>query len=159
MARRFQSQITVEEYARMIEQGLLTAFDRVELIEGEIVDKMTQGNPHSMCILVLNELFRFRAPAEVVIGVQGPVWMPPDSVPEPDVFLIRREALQLRPRPHPEDITLLIEVCDTSLTWDRSVKVPLYARNGVPEVWLIDLNGQRLLRYLEPEPSPPEGWR
>lgn len=159
MAGRFQSPVTADDYDRMIEQGLLTAADRVELIEGEIVEKMGQDDPHFVCILMLNELFRFRAPTDLVIGVQGPIWMSPDSVPEPDVFLIRRPALHVRPRPRPEDIALLIEVCDTSLAWDRSVKLPLYARAGVPEVWLVDLNGQRLLRYLEPEPAPPEGWR
>ena len=62
MARRFPSPITIKEYDRMIEQGLLTAFDRVELIEGEIVEKMGQDDPHSMCILVLNELLRRTTP-------------------------------------------------------------------------------------------------
>lgn len=159
MARRFPSPITTEDYERMIDQGLLTDCDRVELIEGEIVEKMTPGDPHAMCVLVLNQLFRFRAPDDLVIGVQGPLWLPPDSVPEPDVFLIRLPALHIRRRPLPSDIALVIEVCDTSFRWDRSVKVPLYARNGVAEVWLVDLNGQRLLRYRDPEPAPPEGWR
>lgn len=158
MARRFPSPITTEEYERMIEQGLLTAFDRVELIEGEIVEKVTPRDPHSMCVLVLNQLFRFRAPDDLVIGVQGPLWLPPDSIPEPDVVLIRLSALHVRRRPLPSDIALLIEVCDTSFRWDRSVKAPLYARAGVAEVWLVDLNGQRLIRYLDPEPAPPEGW-
>lgn len=159
MARRFPSPITTEDYERMIDQGLLTDCDRVELIEGEIVKKMTPGDPHATCVIVLTHLFRFRAPDDLVIGVQGPLWLPPDSVPEPDLFLIRLPALQVRRRPLPSDIALLIEVCDTSFRGDRSVKVPLYARNGISEVWLVDLNGQRLLRYIDPEPAPPEGWR
>lgn len=67
--------------------------------------------------------------------------------------------MQLRRRPRPEDILLLIEVCDTSFSRDRRVKVPLYARAGVAEVWLIDVNGECLYRFLDPQSAPSEGWR
>lgn len=158
MARRFPTPVTAEEYDRMIADGLLTAFDRVELIEGEIVEKRSEGDAHAMCVATLNDLFRFRAPAELAIMVNAPTWMAPDSVPEPDVFLIRRRPLETRRRPRPEDVALVIEVCDTSLAWDRRVKVPLYARAGIPEVWLVDLNGERLLRFRNPPPAPIGGW-
>lgn len=159
MARRFPSPITAVEYDRMITQGLLTEEDKVELIEGEIVDKMTEGDSHALCVITLTNLFRFRAPADVLIAVNGPAWIAPDSIPEPNVFLIGQRPMELRRRPRPEDILLLIEVCDTSFSRDRRVKVPLYARAGVPEVWLIDVNGERLYRFLDPQPAPPEGWR
>lgn len=159
MASRFPSPITADEFDRMIQQGLLTDEDKVELLEGEIVDKMTEGDSHALCVITLTNLFRFRAPADVLIAVNGPAWIAPDSIPEPDVFLIGQRPMQLRRRPRPEDILLLIEVCDTSLSRDLRVKVPLYARAGVPEVWLIDVNGECLHRFLDPQPAPPEGWR
>lgn len=158
MARRFPKPITADEYDRMIADGLLTAQDKVELIEGEIVEKMGEGDAHAMCVAMFTDMFRFRAPAELAIMVNAPAWMAPDSIPEPDVFLIRRRPLETRRRPRPEDCVLVIEVCDTSFSWDRRVKVPLYARAGIPEVWLVDLNGERLLRFRNPEPAPVGGW-
>lgn len=95
----------------------------------------------------------------MLIAVNSPAWIAPDSIPEPDVCLIGQRPMELRCRPLPEDILLLIEVCDTSYSGDPHVRMPLYAHAGVCEVWLIDVKQECLYRFLDLHPAPPEGWR
>lgn len=146
--RRF----TADEYLRMAEAGILHENDRVELIEGEILDMAAVGNRHLACVNRLNRLFMERLGRAVVVHVQNPVRLSEHSEPEPDVALLRPRAdFYAGKRPAPEDVLLLIEVSDTTLEYDREVKVPLYARAGVPEVWLVDLAGERVLTHTRPE--------
>src|SRR4051794_31509585 len=147
MAHRF----TVLDYHRMAETGILREDDRVELIEGEIVDMTPLGRRHLARVDHLAELL-FRGLGErAIVRVQGSIRLGERSEPQPDLVLLRRRAdYYAETDAGPADILLVVEVADTSLAHDRDVKVPLYARAGIPEVWLIDLNGENIAIYREP---------
>jgi Uma2 family endonuclease len=140
--------ITVHEYHRMAEVGLLAPDARVELIEGEIIDMAPIGKEHTSVVDQLNRLLVRAVGDDAIVRVQGSIRLSQISEPEPDVVL-------LKPRPDfyrseyasGADTLLVIEVSDTTLRYDRDVKVPLYARHGVPEVWIVDLQNDRLLVY------------
>lgn len=118
--------------------------DRVELIEGEILEMAAIGNRHLACVNRLTRLFIERLGRTVVVHIQNPVRISDRSEPEPDVMLLRPRAdFYAGKRPAPEDVLLLIEVPDTMLQYDREVKLPLYTRSGVPEVWIVDLMHER----------------
>jgi Uma2 family endonuclease len=145
---------TVEEYHRMAEVGLLSADDRVELIDGEIVEMTPIGWRHANCVNALNMLLARFAQGRYVVSVQNPLTISEHGEPQPDLVLLKR-----RPRgrlPDPEDVALVIEVSDTTLAYDRDVKLPRYARAGVPEVWIVDLVGRRVESHSAPSA---EGYR
>ena len=139
---------TVDDYQRMGETGILREDDRVELIEGEIVSMPPIGSPHGGGVKHLNRLLAQAVGERAIVAVQDPVVLRPRSEPQPDIAL-------LRPRPdfyahsHPEaaDVLLLIEVADSTLHYDLHVKVPLYARQGIPEVWVVDIAHRKVLRF------------
>lgn len=151
MAERSAQRISLEEYERMIATGLLTKAEKVELIEGEIVEMSPIGEAHACCVRALNRLFHLNAADSFLVDVQSPLRMGAWSLPQPDVAVLRNTPERYRERhPGPEDTFLVIEVCDSSLDPDLRVKVPLYARCGVAEVWLIDLPGERIHRFRSP---------
>jgi Uma2 family endonuclease len=151
--RRF----TVDEYHRLAECGVLGEDDRVELIGGEIVRMAAMGARHAACVTGLTELLVPRLAGVAVVRVQLPVAIPEHDEPEPDIALARpRPDRYAAAHPQPRDILLVIEVADTSLSYDREVKLPVYARAGVPESWLFDLAGRGIERHTEPVP---EGYR
>lgn len=145
-------QFTVEDFERMGAAGILAEDDRVELVSGEIIKMSPIGSRHAACVKAFNRGF---APLflrnAAVVGIQDPVKLSAETEVYPDVSL-------LRPRPddygtaHPtgDDVLLIVEVSDTTLAYDRGVKLPLYARAGVPEVWVVDLGGEQVLVYREP---------
>ena len=143
--RRF----TVHEYHRMGEAGILHEDDRVELIEGEIVEMAAIGTRHFSCVNGLNRLLVRGVGDAAVVSVQNPVRLDERTEPQPDLTVLRvrdyRESL-----PGPEDVLLLIEVSDTTLRYDRGVKLPLYARAGIREVWILDLAGEVIELYTGP---------
>lgn len=131
---------TVADYHRMAEAGILTEDDRVELIEGEIVQMSPIGSGHSGTVNALNHLLVKRVGDEAIVAVQNPVRLGDYSEPQPDFALLRpREDSYRSATPVAEDVFVLIEIADSSLISDRKVKVPLYARHGVPEVWIVNL--------------------
>jgi Uma2 family endonuclease len=138
----------------MAEVGILRPDARVELIEGEIIDMAPNGSRHAGTIDQLAAIFGgLERPARdrVMVRVQNPVRLDEHSEPEPDVALLRPRAdFYKSAHPRPPDVLLIIEVSVTSLRYDREIKVPLYARNGIREVWVIDLDGQSLIRYRDP---------
>ncbi|MBI4506726.1 MAG: Uma2 family endonuclease, partial [Chloroflexi bacterium] len=145
---------TVDEYERMGQAGILGEDDRVELIEGEIVEMTPIGHRHAGCVKRLNRLFSQELGTTAVIGIQDPVRLSEDSEPQPDVAVLRPRAdLYASAHPTPADVLLLIEVAESSAEPDRRVKVPLYARGGVPEVWLVDLGGETVTVYRDPTPD------
>ncbi len=142
---------TVEDYNRMGQAGILSEDDRVELIDGEIIVMTPIGSPHAGKVNRLNHLFAPRLRGRAIVTVQNPIVMPPDSEPQPDLALLRLRAdFYEHSHPGPEDIILLIEVSDTSLVYDRTVKLPLYARAGIREVWIVDLAAESVEVHQEP---------
>jgi Uma2 family endonuclease len=143
--RRF----TVHDYHRMGEAGILHEDDRVELIEGEIVEMAAIGTRHFVCVNQLNRLLVRGVGDEAIVSVQNPVRLDEHTEPQPDLTVLRvrdyRESL-----PMPGDVLLLIEVSDTTLAYDRGVKLPLYARAGILEVWIVDLAGEVIERHTGP---------
>jgi Uma2 family endonuclease len=144
--------LTVDEYYRMAEVGILAPDARVELIEGEIVDVTPIGSRHASLVNRLNRMLTVAVGERAIVQVQGPVRLGDRSEPEPDVALLKPRTDFYRDKhPTAEDVLLIIEVSDTMLAYDRSVKVPLYARHGVAEVWLIDLQSNRVSIHRNPQ--------
>ncbi len=140
--RRF----TVDEYHRMGEVGILPEDERVELIEGEILEMSPIGSRHAGIVNRLNDLFTLRLRGRAIVAVQNPISLGSKySEPQPDLTLLRPRAdYYADALPEPPDILLVVEVMDTSVKYDRRLKLPLYARAGISEVWLLDLNGERV---------------
>ena len=145
--RRF----TIDEYHKMIQADILTENDRVELLDGEIVEMSPIGSRYAACVDRLNRLFILVLGQQVIVRVQNPIRLSERSEPEPDLALVEaRPDFYAEAHPEPEDVLLLIEVADTSATFDRSVKLPLYAQASIVEVWLIDLSEKRVEVYRQP---------
>ncbi|MDW8059123.1 MAG: Uma2 family endonuclease [Thermomicrobium sp.] len=124
---------TIEDLERMVRAGILHEHDRVELIEGELFDMNLIGWTHQACVNRLTELFVRAVGGRTIVQPQAPVRLGERSLPQPDLALLRpRNGYDARSGPGPSDVLLLIEVSDTALTYDRDVKVPLYARAGIP---------------------------
>jgi Uma2 family endonuclease len=145
--------LTVAEYHALIDAGALTEDDRVELIRGQLVPKMPIGDSHAACVDRLNRLFNRRTDDTVLVRSQNPVVLA-DSEPEPDLSLVRfRPDYYASGKPTPADTLLVIEVADTSLERDRDEKGPIYAENGIPEYWIVDLNSDTVLVHRGPRPD------
>jgi len=143
--------ITVEEYYRMAEVGLLAEDARVELIEGEIIDMAPIGSRHGAVVSRLDELLQRAAGERAIVRSQTPLRLSRSSEPQPDLALVkRRRDFYEAAHPVPADVFLVVEVSDTTMRYDREVKVPLYARHGVPEVWLVDLAKRRVHFFRSP---------
>lgn len=140
---------TVDEYHAMGESGILTEDDRVELIDGQILAMSPIGSPHFHCVNRLTELFVLRAHGRAVVSVQNPVRLNNRTEPQPDVVLLRADMDKQR-LPRPEDVLLIVEVADTTLHFDTEIKVPRYAAAGIPEVWVVDLQGECIHVYRKP---------
>lgn len=144
-------QHTVADYYRMAETGILPAGLRVELIEGEIIDMAPIGSRHASTVDRLAFLFNRAVGNQAWVRVQNPVRLNDFSEPEPDLALLRwRDDFYAGGHPGPQDVLLIVEVADASLEYDRDTKLPLYARHGIPEAWLIDLAGKRIERHHKP---------
>src|SRR4051812_19105819 len=142
---------TVEEYGRMGEANVFSPDVRVELIEGEIVDMSPIGKRHAAAVEAVDEFARERLGRSVNVRVQNPIQLDDYSEPQPDISILkRRDDFYKHAHPRPEDVLLLIEVSDTTLEYDRRVKVPLYARFGIPEVWIVNLNDERVEMFADP---------
>ena len=140
---------TVADVERMLGSGLLDETDRVELIEGELIDMAPIGSRHANLVDVIAQLLVRRLPVGYRVRVQNPIRLGELSEPQPDIAVARDRSYAAA---HPEaaDVLLLIEVADTTLEIDRDVKLPLYARHGIPECWLVDVAGRSLSIHREP---------
>jgi Uma2 family endonuclease len=144
---------TVDEYRKMIAHGILTEQHNVELIRGEIVPKMPKGDLHAWCLKVLIRLFGPLVGNQAILSVQDPLYLP-DSAPEPDfVLLAFRADLYRSGGPRAADALLVVEVADSSLAYDREVKGPLYAENGIAEYWIVNLVDRCLEVHRAPCPD------
>lgn len=136
----------------MAEVGLLAPDARVELIEGEIVDMAPIGTTHAGIVNFLNRLLVRAAGDRAVVTIQQPIRLSMRSEPQPDVALLKmRTDLYRKNHPMAPDVLLLIEVSDTTLRFDRGPKLALYAKHGVAEVWIIDVEGKQVHCMREPQ--------
>lgn len=140
---------TVDEYERMVEVGILTEDDHVELIHGEILTKSPIGPRHVDSVAILSRPLTFAAPDDVLVLVQSPIRLPDRTEPEPDIALVHFGRYR-RALPEPDDVFVLIEVSDSTREYDRNTKLPLYAAAGIPEAWLVDIAADRVERHTEP---------
>ena len=146
--RRF----TVDDYYRMVETGILSEGDRTELIEGEIIEMIPIGSRHAGNVDRLNTLFTSSVEDDAIVRVQSPIRLDEHSEPQPDLTLLQpRDDYYASAHPTPDDILLVVEVADESLSYDRSTKIPLYARHGIPAVWLINLQENAVEVYERPD--------
>ncbi|MFN8633975.1 MAG: Uma2 family endonuclease [Chloroflexota bacterium] len=145
---------TRADYHRMAETGILAPDARVELIDGEIIEMSPVGSPHMGVVNRLNRLFTHRLGDAAVVQIQGPIALGDNGEPEPDVALLRfRDDFYSTATATEADTLLLIEVADSSERYDRQTKGPLYARYGIPELWIAELNHDRVIRHLDPTPT------
>jgi Uma2 family endonuclease len=149
--------LSVDEYHRMARAGILPEDSRVELINGEIIDMAPIGSRHAGTVLQLTSLLNQAVRGTAMVWAQNPIHLDPHTEPQPDLALLRpREDFYKTAHPRASDVLLIIEVADTSLRYDREIKIPLYAHHGIPEVWLVDLQSRTFTRHREPGP---EGYR
>jgi Uma2 family endonuclease len=147
-------QFTVDDYHAMVVAGALKEDDRVELIEGEIVDMTPIGLRHAAAVNILTRWLVTGCGSRAIVQVQGPIQIGLRSEPQPDLVALRPEDDFYRNKAAtPDDVLLLIEVSDGSLLYDRAVKLPLYARAGVREVWIVDLVRDEVEGHREPTPT------
>lgn len=146
-----RKRFTVDEYHKLGSAGVLSEDDRIELVQGELIQMPPIGSVHAGIVGRLDRYFQASLGASAVVWTQNPVTFPPDSEPQPDLALLKARADDyLSTLPGSADVLLIIEVADTTLAYDRDVKIPLYAKNGIPEAWLIDVAARRLELYRDP---------
>jgi len=137
---------TVDEYYRMAEAGIIAEDDRVELIEGEIIEMSPIGLKHMSCVDRANDLFTSAFKGRALISVQHPLRLNNYNEPQPDIVVLKPRADYYASKPHtPEDTFLVIEVSDTTLRYDVNVKLPIYAALGISELWIENLQKDLLL--------------
>lgn len=142
---------TTGDYHRMAEADVFAAGDRVELIEGEVVEMSPIGLAHAYCVRRLNNVLAQRVGRHALVDVQNPLRLGDHSEPQPDLMLLRPRADEYeRALPEAGDVLLVIEVSDRTVAFDREVKLPLYARHGLPEVWLVDLVSSTVEVHRDP---------
>lgn len=143
---------SLDDYHCIIEAGILGKDDKVELIDGEIIEVAPIGSRHAAGVDRLNFVFSQRVLEWAMVRVQNPISLwDQRSEPEPDVVLVRhKDDFYAEAHPTAEDVLLVVEVADTSLAYDIEVKLPIYAQAGIPEVWVMDLHGEALRTFSEP---------
>ena len=149
-AREFPSRhrLSTTDYRRMGEVGILPPGARVELIDGEIIDMAPIGSRHAAVVRQMARLFQRAVGDTALVSVQSPIALGNLSEPQPDIALLApREDFYRNAHPGATDIFLVVEIADASLRYDRDIKVPLYARHGITEVWLVDLENNQLMRH------------
>lgn len=147
-----QRRWSVDEYHRMIAAGILTSRDRVELLDGQIVEMVPQEPSHASTTSSFGNDFVLLFAGKAWVRQQLPITIAPNSEPEPDVAVVRIDPNRYRDRhPIPEDVYLLIEVSDSTLNYDRQRKAKVYAQANIPEYWVIDVNQRQVFVFREPQ--------
>lgn len=142
---------TVFEFEQMGRAGIFAEDDRVELLDGDIVTMSPIGDRHAACVKRLNARLGASFRDQLIVSVQDPIRLDDFSTPQPDVaLLVSRDDFYSEEPPKPADVLLVVEVADSSLAFDMRVKVPLYARAGIPEVWVVDVNVGAVTVFTEP---------
>ena len=144
--------LSVSDYYRMAETSILTEDEHVELINGELFDMAPIGSFHAGLVTRLSRLLINKLGDLAIVTVQNPLHLSEFSAPEPDIAVLKPRADDyMQSLPTAQDVLLLIEVADTSLHYDRHIKLPLYAKHQIPEVWLCDVKEKRLDIYQHPD--------
>ena len=142
--------LTVDDVLRMVQAGVLDEDERVELLEGELIEMAPIGGAHMLTANRLNKTFVSAVGDAAVVSVQNNIALRPRSLPQPDLVLLRPEMLARPVVPGPQDILLVVEVADSTLAKDRDVKAPLYARHGIAELWIVDLEHRQVIVMRDP---------
>ena len=151
MATLLQGPFTVEMYYKLGELGVFHEDDRVELINGQIVPLSPIGEAHAACVRRLIGLLSRRIGAHAIVDAQNPVVLGESDSPQPDITVLKPRADGYQRHPRSADLLLVVEVADTSLAYDREVKVPRYAQAGVSEVWVVDVNAETISVFRNPD--------
>ncbi len=141
----------VDDYYKMIELGILKDYERAEIIEGELIKKMTVGNRHAFVVDVLTRLFVKNVADDVLVRVQNPIRLSDFNEPEPDLVLADLKKFDGRRHPRPSEILLVVEVSDATVKYDRETKLSLYGEAEIPEVWIVNL--QKNIVEVHQKPS------
>jgi Uma2 family endonuclease len=146
--------LSVQDYHRMLEAGILAADERVELIEGQLYKMAAKGTAHSAAVTRIDRVLSRLLAGKALLRFQDPVQLSDFSEPEPDVAVVQIDPLDYEDHhPTPGEVFWLIEVADTTLRRDRDLKVPVYGRSGIQEYWILDVQERCLYVYRKPEPT------
>jgi Uma2 family endonuclease len=147
MRKKFRT----DEVYQMMEIGILPEESGWELIDGEIIHRMTIGSKHAAIVKKLNRIFTRVFEDEVIISIQDPIHIDEYNEPEPDIALLKpRDDFYAKQHPEPKDVLLVIEISDSTLNYDREVKKEIYAEAGIDEFWLINLKLNTVETYSNP---------
>ena len=154
MAVQLQKRLlTTDAYHHLLQAGMFDEDDRLELIEGQIVEMSPISSKHAARVNRLNRMFTQMLGERALVSVQNPIRLGEHSEPQPDLALLRPRAdYYAGSHPEPADVLLVVEVSETLAGYDRDVKMPLYARAGIPEAWLLSLADKWIEVYSEPSP-------
>lgn len=143
---------TVNTYEKMLEKEIFTPQDRLELINGEIIEMSPIGLQHATTVIRFTNIFPLFFQNKALVSVQNPITLNDYSQPEPDLVLLKsRDDFYEQKRPTAEDIFLLVEVSDSTLKYDQEIKLPIYAQNNIMETWIINLNNHSVEVYRQPK--------
>lgn len=142
----------VEEICKMVEVGILPEESGWELIDGEVIHRMTIGSKHAGTIIRLGKLFERKIGDKTLVSIQNPIHIDDYNEPEPDIAILKpREDFYAESHPLPDNILLLIEISDSTIKFDREVKKTLYAEAEIAEFWLVNLKDNTIECYSSPK--------
>lgn len=142
---------TVTQYHQMATAGILCDTDRVELINGDIIDMSPINSEHAGMVNRLLRVLTKKLLGKAIMTIQNPIHLDDISEPEPDLTIAKiREDDYISAHPRPKDVFVVIEVADTSLDKDREIKAPLYAKHGIPEYWIVNLKDKQIELFRQP---------
>ena len=143
---------TVEQYHRLAEVNLIDASEKIELIDGKLIYTAPIGRHHIAYVNKIEEWLKEQLGKQAIVQVQNPIVLNKYSEPEPDISVLRRtENFYFDQSPDPEDIYLVIEISDTTLEKDRTIKMEQYAKSGIAEYWIINIQGEQMEIHLSPQ--------
>lgn len=143
--------LTVQDYHQMIEAGILTSDERVELIEGQLYRMAAKGTAHSAAMTRIKRILESQIGNQVLLRFQDPVQLSDDSEPEPDIAIVQLDPVDYEDHhPTPAEIYWLIEVSDRTLKRDKDLKASVYAKAGITEYWILDINNRQMFVFREP---------
>ena len=148
MPQPVRLRFTLDEYYKMIELGILKDYERAEIVEGELIKKITVGNRHAAVVDLLNRIFVKNVSDDILVRIQNPTRL--SDFNEPDLVLADLTKFNGKRHPRPTEILLVIEVSDSTLKYDRDVKIPLYAEAEFPEVWIVNLMNEIIEVHTKP---------